>query len=87
VKDAWIAAHRDRFALNARCDVRDVRVGGYRAWPGGGTADRRGLTEAPWLALIRAIPAERKVNYGRPRRGGLSGAHGAARRARHGWRA
>jgi len=56
VKYAWIAAHRDRFALNERCDVLAVRVGGYRAWPGGGTADRRGLTDAPLLALFnRAV--------------------------------
>jgi hypothetical protein len=31
VKDAWIAAHRDRFALSELCNVLDVSVGGYRA--------------------------------------------------------
>jgi putative transposase len=67
VKYAWIAAHRDRFALNALCPVLEVTVGGYRAWQGGGTADRRGLTDAPLLALIRAIPAELKGAYASPR--------------------
>ncbi len=57
---AWIAAHRHSFALNERCDVLDVSVGGYRAWQGGGAADRRGLTDAQLLALIRSIPAELK---------------------------
>ncbi len=30
VKDAWIAAHRDGFALNALCDVLAASVGGIR---------------------------------------------------------
>lgn len=74
MKSAWIAAHRDGFALNARCDVLAVSVGGYRAWQGGGTADRQGLTDAQLLALIRSIHAE------------LEGAHGSPRRVRE-WRA
>jgi transposase InsO family protein len=67
VKYAWIAAHRDRFALNELCHVLDVSVGGYRAWQSGGTPDRRGLTDAQLLALIRSIHAELKAAYGSPR--------------------
>ncbi len=58
MKYAWIAAHRDGFALNELCDVLGVSVGGYRAWQCGGTADRRGLTDGQLLALIRSIHAE-----------------------------
>jgi putative transposase len=67
VKYAWIAAHRDRFALNELCDVLDVSVGGYRAWQCGGTPDRQGLTDVQLLALIRSIHAELKAAYGSPR--------------------
>jgi hypothetical protein len=67
VKYAWIDAHRAGFALNERCDVLEVSVGGYRAWQGGGTPDRQGLTDAQLLALIRSIHAELKGAYGRPR--------------------
>jgi putative transposase len=67
VKDAWIAAHRNGFALKELCDVLEVSVGGYRAWQGGGTPDRRGLTDAQLPALIRSIHAELKGAYGSPR--------------------
>lgn len=67
MKSAWIAAHRDGFALNELCAVLEVSVGGDRAWQGGGTADRRGLTDAPLLALIRSIHAELKGADGSPR--------------------
>jgi transposase InsO family protein len=67
VKYAWIDAHRNGFALNELCDVLDVSVGGYRAWQCGGTPDRRGLTDAQLLALIRSIHAELKGAYGSPR--------------------
>lgn len=61
----WIAAHPDRCALNQRCDVLAVSVGGYRAWQGGGTPDRQGPTAAPLLALIQSI--QPKGTYGSPR--------------------
>ncbi len=67
MKYAWIAAHRDNFALNELCDVLAVSVGGYRAWQGGGTPDRQGLTDAQLVALIRSIHAELKGAYGSPR--------------------
>ena len=67
MKYAWIDAHRDSFALNELCDVLAVSVGGYRAWQGGGTPDRQGLTAAPLLALIPSIPAGLKGAYGSPR--------------------
>ena len=67
VKYAWIDAHRDSFALNELCDVLAVSVGGYRAWQGGGTPDRQGLTDAQLLALIQSIHAGLKGAYGSPR--------------------
>ena len=67
MKYAWIDAHRNGFALNELCDVLDAGVGGYRAWQCGGTSDRRGLTDAQLLALIRSIHAELKSAYGSPR--------------------
>ena len=44
-----------------------MSAGGDRAWPGGGTADRRGLTDAQWLALIRSIQAALTGADGSPR--------------------
>ncbi len=67
MKYAWIDAHRDSFALNELCDVLAVSVGGYRAWQGGGTPDRQGLTDAQLLALIQSIHAGLKGAYGSPR--------------------
>jgi putative transposase len=67
VKYAWIDAHRPQFALNALCRVLEVSVSGYRAWQGGGTPDRQGLTDAQLLALLQAIHAELKGAYGSPR--------------------
>ena len=67
MKYAWIDAHRDSFALNERCDVLAVSVGGYRAWQGGGTPGRQGLTDATLLALIQSIHAGLKGAYGSPR--------------------
>jgi len=64
VKDAWIDAHRKPFDLNALC--LDVNVCGDRAWKGGGTADRHGVTDAQLLALLQAIHGEMKGTYGRP---------------------
>ncbi len=46
----------------------DVSLSGYRAWKHGGTPNRKWLTGAQMLALIRAIDAELKGAYGSPRR-------------------
>ena len=67
MKYAWIDAHRNDFDLAQMCDVIGVSVSGYRAWKRGGTPDRKRLTDAQLLALIRAIHAEVKHAYGSPR--------------------
>jgi hypothetical protein len=54
VKYAWIDAHRNEFDLANLCDAPDVSVSGYRAWKRGGTPNRKCLTDAQLLALIRA---------------------------------
>jgi putative transposase len=67
VKYAWIAANSKTFALTEMCIVLDVSISGYRAWKRGGTPDRKRLTDAQMLAVIRAIHAELKGAYGSPR--------------------
>lgn len=67
MKYAWVDAYREEFALSELCRVLGVSVSGYRAWKGGGTADRQGLTEAQLLVLIQSIQAELKGAYGSPR--------------------
>jgi putative transposase len=60
-------AHGKAFALTEMCTVLDVSISGYRAWKRGGTPDRKRLTQAQALAVIRAIHAELKGAYGSPR--------------------
>lgn len=60
-------AHREEFELVEMADALAVSVSGYRAWKRGGKPDRRRLTDAQMLALIRAIHAEFKGSYGSPR--------------------
>lgn len=67
MKYAWIDAHRKDFELVEMCDALAVSVSGYRSWKRGGTPERKRLTEAQMLALIRAIHAELKGAYGSPR--------------------
>ena len=67
MKYTWIDAHREDFELTELCQVRDVSVSGYRAWKDGGTPERKRLTDAQMLALIRAIHAELRGAYGSPR--------------------
>ena len=67
MKYAWIDAQRSDFELDEMCAVLDVSVSGYRAWKRGGKPDRKRLTDAQMLALIRAIHAELKGAYGSPR--------------------
>jgi len=64
---AWIDAHRDQFALSELCGVLEVSVSGYRAWKGGGTADRQKLTDTQLLIRIQSIHAKLKGVYGSPR--------------------
>ena len=67
MKYAWIAAQRQAYELAEMCTVLDVSVSGYRAWKRGGIRNRKRLTDAQMLALIRAIDAELKGSYGSPR--------------------
>jgi putative transposase len=39
----------------------------HRAWKGGGTPDRQGVTDAQFPALLQAIHGEMKGSYGGPR--------------------
>jgi putative transposase len=67
VKYAWIDSHSAVFALTEMCAALDVSVSGYRAWKRGGAPDRKRLTDAQMLVLIRALHAELKGAYGSPR--------------------
>jgi transposase InsO family protein len=67
LKYAWIAEQSLRYPLVDMCEVLDVSVSGYRAWKRGGRPDRKRLTDAQMLALIRAIHAEIRGAYGSPR--------------------
>ena len=67
MKYAWIAEQGLHYPLVTLCDVLDVSISGYRAWKRGGSLDRKRLTDAQMLALIRAIHAEIRGAYGSPR--------------------
>ena len=67
MKYAWVDAHRKEFELVEMCEALAVSASGYRAWKRGGTSERKRLTDAQMLALIRAIHAELKGAYGSPR--------------------
>ena len=64
---AWIDTQRQVYALAEMCPVLEVSISGYRSWSRGGKANRRRLTDAQLLALIRAIDEELKGAYGSPR--------------------
>jgi transposase InsO family protein len=67
VKYAWIDAQRHDFGLDEMCAVLNVSESGYRSWKRGGKPQRKRLTDAQMLALIKAIDAEFKGAYGSPR--------------------
>ncbi len=67
VKYAWIDGQRKAYPLPAMCATLGVSISGYQAWQGGGTPNRKRLTELQMLTLIRAIHAEFKGAYGSPR--------------------
>ena len=67
MKYAWIDTHGKAYALAEACSVRDVSISGYRAWKRGGKPDRKRLTDAQTVALMRAIHVEVKGAYGSPR--------------------
>jgi len=67
MKYAWIDAHRPEYELADLCRARVVSVNGHGAWKRGGLPDRKRLTDAQMLALIRTIHTELKGAYGSPR--------------------
>ena len=67
MKYAWIDGQRKAYPLPAMCATLAVSISGYQAWRQGGTSNRKRLTEAQMLVLIRAIHAELKGAYGSPR--------------------
>lgn len=67
MKYTWIYAHRKEYELAELCRALAVSASGYRAWKQGGTPDRKRLTDAQMLVLIRAIHTELKGAYGSPR--------------------
>lgn len=67
MKYAWIDLHRQTYELAEMCALLDISISGYRAWKRGGQPDRKRLTVAQMLALIRAVHAELKGAYGSPR--------------------
>ena len=78
MKYAWIESQRHRYGLDELCRMLEVSESGYRAWQRGGKADRKWLTDAQMLVLIRAIHAEYKGAYG-------SCGYGAIRPASRAW--
>jgi putative transposase len=67
VKYAWIERHRAIYPLALMCALLSVSLNGFRAWLRGGDPDRKRLTDAQLVALMRAIHAEVKCAYGSPR--------------------
>ena len=67
MKYAWIERHQAIYALTLMCALLGVSVNGFRAWLRGGSPDRKRLSDAQLVALMRAIHAEVKCAYGSPR--------------------
>lgn len=67
MKYAWIDTQRKAYPLPVMCETLAVSVSGYRAWKRGGNPNRKRLTDAQLLAVIRALHAELKGAYGSPR--------------------
>lgn len=64
VKYAWIETQRRSFPLPVLCDALSVSQRGFRAWRGSGTPDRKRLTDAEALVLIRTVHQEVRPAYG-----------------------
>jgi putative transposase len=67
VKYAWIDGQRKAYPLPAMCATLGVSLSGYQSWKRGGTPNRKRLTDARLLALIRVVHAELKGAYVSPR--------------------
>ncbi|BCQ54843.1 hypothetical protein BLKGLAD_39050 [Burkholderia gladioli pv. gladioli] len=57
---AWIDRQIGQYPLSSLCCVLSMSMNGYRAWKRGGMLERRQLTDAQLLTLIRAVHAEVK---------------------------
>ena len=64
MKYAWIDTQRKAYPLPVMCGTLTVSISGYRAWKRGGCPNRKWLTDAQILALIRAIHIQLKGAYG-----------------------
>jgi putative transposase len=64
---AWIETQRKAYPLPVMCETLEVSISGYRAWKRGGSPNRKHLTDAQLLAVIRSLHAELKGAYGSPR--------------------
>jgi len=58
---------QQEFSLIEMCEALDVSLSGYRSWKRGGKPNRKRLSDAQMLSLIKAIHAELKGIYGSPR--------------------
>ena len=67
MKYAWIDSVLSEATLRELCALVEVSVSGYRAWKRGGTPNRKRLTDAQMVTVMRAIHAELKGAYGSPR--------------------
>ena len=67
MKYAWIDGQRREFELAELCAALSVSTSGYRSWKRGGSPNRKRLTDAQMLVLIRAIDRQWKNAYGSPR--------------------
>lgn len=67
MKYAWIDRVLPEASLRELCALVGVSVSGFRAWKRGGTPNRKRLTDAQMVAVMRAIHAELKGAYGSPR--------------------
>jgi putative transposase len=67
MKYAWIDTQRMVYPLPVMCQTLQVSVSGYRAWLRGGSPDRKHLTDAQLVAVIRSLHARFKGVYGSPR--------------------
>ena len=67
MKYAWINGHRREFELTELCAALSVSASGYRTWKRGGSPNRKRLTDAQMLVLIRSIDRQWRNAYGSPR--------------------
>ncbi len=64
MKYAWIEKQRRTFPLPVLCEALSVSQSGFRAWQTGGAPNRKRLTDAQALMLIRTIHQEVRQAYG-----------------------